>query len=287
MTPQTILEDMLAFELLSGSRLEEFFDIGMWRMAKEVVTQAVHFEFASSTPRTEHVEFANEMMERDMFRLPFSAVLYTGDCIPKTGIVAEQVSESGKPLEGLSWFVVAPAMDRDGNSYSLPLMVAQLDARDHASGLPTSMARGTVDWKSMTTMPHASRKTGRVWGEEDYHAGSEKALQMIMGGTALMMSKDVDVRVDVAPAKLNAKRLAQGKPEVRERRVILIRPEHRDKYKDMSTAFGQTKASPRMHWRRGHFRRVRDDLIVPVAPSLVGAREGVAIAQPKAYEVSQ
>lgn len=222
-----------------------------------------------------------------MFRLPFPVVLYTGNCIPKTGIVAEQLVEPGKPLEYLCWFVVAPAMDRDGNTYSLPLMVAHLDARDHASGLRTNIAHGTVDWKSMTTMPHASRKTGRVWDEDDYHAGSEKALQMIMGGTALMMSKDIDVRVAAAPSKLNAKRLAQGKPEVRERRIILIRPEYRDKYRDASTEFGRTKTSPRMHWRRGHFRRIRDDLVVPVAPSLVGARDGAVVVPPKTYEVSQ
>lgn len=271
MTPQGILEDMHRFEALAGPRLDEFFDSGMWKIAKETVAASAHFEFAGAAPKIEHIEFADEMMARGLFRLPFSAVLYTADVIPKTGIVCSSAPEGHR--DGLVWFVVAPAMDRAGGNYSLPLMVARLDSRDHATGEPVALSAGTIDWKSMTTMPHASRRTGRQWTEQDYEAGSEKALRMIMGGTALMMSKDVETRVEAAPAKLNARRTSQGRPEIRERRIVVIRPERQAHFKTAASEFAGLRCSPRMHWRRGHFRRIREDLIVPIAPMLINANE--------------
>ncbi len=272
MTPQSILEDMDTIERLAGDRFGDKFDVGMWNAARVTVGVAVHFEFASAIPKVEHVEFADEMMERGLFRLPFESVLYTGEAIPKTGILANQDFDGG---DGLLYFIVGPATDRDGAQYSIPILVCQLDDRDHATGATVPLSRGTVDWASITKNPHHSRKTGRQWGEEDYGAGSEKALRMIMGGTALMMSKDVETRTEDAPVKLNKRREEQGRPLIRERRVVVIKPDRRASYANAATDFAGHKSSPRMHWRRGHFRNLRSGMVIPVAPSIVNADPAV------------
>lgn len=270
MTPQSILEDMARMEAKCGDRLSDFFDVGYWRCARDAVSTAVHFEFASACPKAEHIEFAEQMMEHDLFRLPFETVLFTGEPIPKTGILAFQYVENGK-VNGLMWFTIAPAIDRDGESFSAPLMVAQLDARDHATGDPTHISRGTVDWASITKARHASRKTGKPWDDETYNTASEQSFSFIIGGTAMMMSKDVETRTETAPTKLNKRREQQGKPLIRERRVVVIKPERRASYANAAAEFAGLRSSPKMHWRRGHFRRVREDLIVPVAPSIINA----------------
>lgn len=274
MTPQSILEDMTTVERRMGDRFDKLFDVGMWTAARIHIAEAVHFEFASAIPKVEHIEFADEMMERGLFRLPFESVLYTGDAIPKTGILAGADVKNGA-LDGLLYFVIAPGIDNDGTPYSIPILVCQLDSRDHATGAPVALSKGTVDWASITKNPHSSRKTGRQWSEEDYGAGSEKALRMIMGGTALMMSKDVETRTEAAPVKLNKRREEQGRPLIRERRVVVIKPDRRASYANAAADFAGHKSSPRMHWRRGHFRNLRSGMVIPVAPSIVNADPAV------------
>lgn len=285
MTPQSILEDMSRIERRAGERFAEMFDVGMWKAARAHIEMAVHFEFASAIPKVEHVAFADEMMERGLFRMPFEAVLYTGDAIPKTGILVGEVVENGA-LEGLVYFVIAPGIDADGTQYSIPILVCHLDSRDHATGAPRPLSKGTVDWASITRSPHASRKSGRQFTQEDYGERSENALRMIMGGTSLMMSKDVETHTEPPPTKLNKRREEQGRPLIRERRVVVIKPERRASYTNAAAEFAGLRSSPKMHWRRGHFRRVREDLIVPVAPSIINAAPD-AKPSTKQYRVEQ
>lgn len=68
MTPQSILEDMARFEARAGDRLGEFFEASMWKIARDTVSDAIHFEFAASSPKSEHIEFADDMMARGHFR---------------------------------------------------------------------------------------------------------------------------------------------------------------------------------------------------------------------------
>lgn len=286
MTPQSILEDMTALERYAGAKFPTVFNMEMWQIARESVEAAVHFEFGEARPKSEHIEFADAMMDRGLFRLPFEAVLYTGGAIPKTGIVASCAIAEDNILERFSWFVVSPTTTRDGGTYSVPVMVATLEARDHETRAPVPLSRGTVEWKSMTTEEHHSRSTGRLWTEDDYAEGNQKALRMIMGATALMMSKDVDTRTEAAPTKLNKRREEQGRPLIRERRIVVIKPERRASYANAASDFAGHKTSPRMHWRRGHFRQLQSGTVIPVAPSIVNADASVR-PMAKQYRVQQ
>lgn len=81
--------------------------------------------------------------------------------------------------------------------------------------------------------------------------------------------RGVDVSdVVKAPKFINAKRAAKGKPPLFSYRVLTIDvtkariPGH--------VALGGSHASPRLHWRRGHIRRLASGVVTRVKPCLVG-----------------
>lgn len=270
MTPHGILDGMSAIESMVGDRLEDYFDVGVWNTSRILLADlAVDFDFRGAIPETSHVEFANDLIDRDLFRLPFAVVMYRANALPETAIVAMQ----GGADYRLKFVTFGPVKFEDGGSGYAPLLTLAL------TNGPCASAR--IDWKSVTRINHRSRKTGREWEEQDYHEAGDKVLNFVLGGTVLLMSKDVETVTVPAPDKLNKARERKGRIPIRESRIIKISAHARSNQERAAREF----ASPRMHWRRGHFRRVREDLIVPVAPTIVGAREGV-IAQPKTYEVS-
>lgn len=273
MTPHGVLEDVRTLVALLPRAIQAF-DGHALADAARAVGRSVHFEFGNTAPLVEHQEFANDLLARGLFRLPFDTVFLTGAAIPKTGIVATQELRDGR-LVRLSWYIVAPAVVGSEHSLGVPLMWGEL--------VGENLAKGTVNWRSLTTQPHGSRKTGRSWTEDDYAAGADKALLWILTTTVLLMSKDVEVEVETPSERMNRRRSAAGKVPVGERRIVRIRLERRRAY---ATAVHDFRSSPKMHWRRGFFRRVRDDLIVPVAPTIVNARPDQKPLA-KRYEVTE
>lgn len=274
MTPHGTLEDIRTLVSLLPKAVQTF-DTDALSDAARAVARSVHFEFGNIAPLVEHQEFANDLLANGMFRLPFDTVFLTGNAIPKTGIVATQEVADGK-LNRLSWYIVAPAIIGGEAEVGVPLMSGELVGDD--------LAHGRVNWRSLTTQPHGSRKTGRTWSEDDYASGADKALLWILTTTVLLMSKDVDVAVERPSGKMNRERERKGKLPVAERRVVKIKMEKRAAYATSVDDFRSGKSSPRMHWRRGHMRTIRPGVVVPVAPSIVNASPDSRPA-PKSYEV--
>jgi hypothetical protein len=83
------------------------------------------------------------------------------------------------------------------------------------------------------------------------------------------------------PIRLNAKRQAKGGPPIFGYRWITIDP---TQIKLPGYSADGSHASPRLHWRRGHIRRLGDGRIVMVRPCLVGdvSRGGVE----KSYRIT-
>lgn len=90
-------------------------------------------------------------------------------------------------------------------------------------------------------------------------------LALLLSAFCLMTTAAFDERVVPAPKSLNKAREAKGKPPLFEHRLITLRP-----WAKPEVAGGGTHASPRLHWRRGHSRRLRSGSYVAVAPCLVG-----------------
>lgn len=265
MTPHGILEDMGRLEGLFRESLFDQFSPEAWDLAKHMLERAVVFEYGPATPSGEHSQFGSELFDKRLFRLPFKAVFYTANAIPKTAVLAYEVDDGDDYKLFMITFGPVGIQGHD-TFMSSPLLTAKM-RWDAEKG-------GWIDWKSCTPGKHAhSRKTGRQWEEDDYAKAIDRVVGFTLGATALLLSKEITTEVVAVPAKLNKKREAKGRLPVRERRVIRIKPEHRAAHAASAAGYGE-RASPRMHWRRGHFRQVREDLVIPIAPMIINANEG-------------
>ena len=88
--------------------------------------------------------------------------------------------------------------------------------------------------------------------------------------------------ISLAPsAKLNRKRVAAGRPPLFEYRVLNLRSSGGSEHENMGTSH----ASPRLHYRRGHIRRLQNGRKTWVRPHMVGdASRGNVV---KDYKLSQ
>lgn len=283
MTPHGVISDIRTATKAGHSR---HWHSDMLIEAVQVIATAVHFDFGAIKPLTAHVQFGHDMLSRGLFRLPFETIFLTGQTIPYTGICIRQTVE-GDYLKRLELFTCAPARSADlAIDYAMPSLWGELVVAD---GEIDMIAHGTVNWKSMTVDPHRSRTTGREWTADDYHEASEKVLNFVEGAVSFLMAKDIEARLEPAPDKLNNRRIAQGKFPIGPRFVVRVRPEAREAYRRAADGDG---AHPGVicHFRRGFFRdlgfpRKKDgERIIPVAPTIVGARDD-AKPMVKRYEV--
>lgn len=253
MTPQGILEDMDRFEALAGPSISKLFDAEGWQGARDAAQRAVHFEFSGAEPTQEQIEFGDDIVSRGLFRLPFDLVLYTPSFVPKCGIAAAQWSD-----DKIGWYVFDEVPIPGERPCILPVTAARM------------AERGFKGYYLAQTSLVLSRVIV-AWDEKDHREMNETALRVVLGCTALMMSKDVDTRTEAAPDKPNRRREEQGRPLIRERRIVTIKTERRAFYAGAAAQAASHKSSPRMHWRRGHFRQLQSGAVIPVAPSIVNA----------------
>ena len=284
MTPHGILDDIDRLRSTLGDRLGEYWHEGDLADAATMIARAVAFEFGEACPLSEHLTFADEMLSRGLMRLPFECVLMTATAIPETGIVVRQ-NVSDNVLRRMQWFVVAPS-EIDGARLHVPLMWGELVSDD---GSPDLHNHGIVNWRSITTVRHSSRKTREPWSDETYQTASEKVVSFLCGASVLLISKDVEVSTIAVPDRLNKKREKRGRRPIGERRIVRIKLDRRSAYTSASDDF-RSGRSVSMHFRRGHFRTLSKDreipLIVPVAPTIVGAKDD-AVPMAKTYRISQ
>lgn len=109
----------------------------------------------------------------------------------------------------------------------------------------------------------------------EFDRGDPPALFVgIVGGfvasaLAALSSRGPEIRTLPAPKFLNKQRAKKGKPPLFEYRIVEIPAWAKAKAEDL----GSTHASPRLHWRRGHERRLGGGRKTFVHAHLVGAAE--------------
>jgi hypothetical protein len=273
--PHNILEGMAAVEAAAGDQLSITFEQSVWKGTKASIAEAVDFDFGNAVPERAHMEFADGLLDRGLFRLPFPEVLFRGRAMPHSAVLASQQPDSQFILICTT---IGPVQSRDGSLNAMgPLLALGLKG--------TCLADMHVDWKSCTVSDHHSRKTGQPWAKDTYDEKTEMVLSWVCGLTALLMSKDIDVTTETPSPRLNRDRIAKGKPPIQESRVIRIRQHARDTQRLAFDDYRSGRSSPIIHWRRGHFRRIKDDVVVPIPPTIVGAREGVEPPAKKGYRI--
>lgn len=288
-TPQHVIESIDSLSKSDAFRTEEI------ALVRPLLDQAVLFTFPDVGAIDEHCAFAIDLYERGLFTLPFpvTALSFERDLGPPLGrrggmivlhmddakrISAISCSECEDPKDGLSAIPVAVV---------LRAVVAKAGPRE-----------GTIQ-EELTASLVNDKIAAAMFGPGE--AGREKMRGRVLNNTVnamalvvMLMSKGVSTEQIKASDKLNKARAKRGKPPIRDRYVVKIdaggtRTIH---HADGSTSdiTGHERGSPRMHWRRGHFRTLYrgsdEERIVPVAPALIGANGMADVVRTKAYEVS-
>jgi len=105
--------------------------------------------------------------------------------------------------------------------------------------------------------------------EQYFRQEANNCWALVLVATGLLMAKGAEIRTTKEPVALNKKRIKKGKLPIKEIHEIIIRVGSNVMRADgTSSEPGSTK---RMHWRRGHIRRLASGEITNVRPCLVGA----------------
>lgn len=219
--------------------------------------------------------FGWSLVEKNLFRMPFDHLLIE---------VPNWNDEAG---DGTAFFhasqLIGAAYDQHGAEVSrgpddVQVLVTWMrlirDARDRRSkfiGLP---AMFWLDMSSTVVTEYDWVRTeSKDWTLDAAHALMDIIRHVLLAFVALVNSKSVLVTNRQSPAKLNKARLRRGLPPIYEHTVVDLPARELSSRVDL----GGTHASPRLHWRRGHFRRWKEG-VIPVSPCLVGSIEDGLIA---------
>lgn len=207
-------------------------------------------------PSDNLVGFANDLLMEDQFALPseatvFSLVTETGikwvvQCIEARGIARDYI---GRYQINGAVFCSSPLMRRH-TDLLVPLAAFQLE-RSESRISPI-------------------RNDDKVTKNLAVDAGKSGIIILKMSIAALA-SRDVVQTVVKAPEKLNKARAAKGLPHLGEYRVITIDEEIKKKIRDQMITGTRDRMPVRLHFRRGHPRRLQSGKRVLVAPCIVGS----------------
>jgi len=102
---------------------------------------------------------------------------------------------------------------------------------------------------------------------------SQETVNDLVALVAMLDAEGIERREEIAPNRLNEKRIKRGKPPIKDCTTIFIKVG-----KKVVKASGEnihgTHASPRCHWRRGHLRHLPSGEIVKVRPCMVNVGSG-------------
>jgi hypothetical protein len=223
-----------------------------WNTIKGQLAIAVPFTFSNVQAENAHLEFGGTLLENKMLVLPFESVLISADKFPKTALMAGIARER----------LVVVAFGRFGypgapENVTCPFCVS---ASDVAFG---------VDNPLIHVSPILAGADDNVYDNGLW------AFQEALAFLTLLLSKEIDHRIEPAPVKLNAKRARMGRPPIPERHTITIRKDILRTFSGNSSSTQGSPASPIMHWRRGHLRHLSNGSVLKIAPTVVNAQDAV------------
>ena len=275
-----------------------------WRTAKALpgllalIKQAVLFDFGTVHASPEHKDFAVDLYERKLFGLPFPVTAFAFEGTPHVNpaIPTQRIGGGMMILHmdekrGLHAIMCTEQRDEHGRSIGgIPIGVVMGAKLSNPTGDSVDITEATYPVMSDDIMAMMYGSAGPE-GHDLMRQRVCSNLVGCMGMTVMLMSHGVTTERRDAPDKLNKARERKGKPAIRESYVVRL--SLGDTYRIATEAgeesiAGHVRGSVRMHWRRGHFRTIRrgtdNELVVPVAPALIGANEN---AEPirKAYAV--
>lgn len=227
------------------------------------VGSAIQFDFGDVTPipDEEWIEmqnYAGELIDEGLFRLPFNRCFYSFKVNNVDNSIC--VEQHGDKL----WFLMTVGM---GHMSIFAVMV-------YCVSLEPSGGKNWINIENVVSLPHPLAR--RFFQEKGAKVASEMFGNMISDGarsflslTMMLSAHGVEQIVAPPPHKLNKARARAGKPPIGEIREIIIR--QGKKTYSVSGQESGLHASRRLHWRRGHLRKLPSGKVTNVRPCLVGS----------------
>lgn len=228
------------------------------------IANAVSFHIENTSPLFDnaHLLFGNDLLNKKIGRYPFPSIFLSFEDNKRTGLSIQQFSPDDcckADYSGL--FISTYAMHSDGQCTPTALALVNLDEQQ---------VKHFALVKNMEYFERAAKLNNISSAKEFIVYVNDYGLKIAESFLSLTMSKNTYIELEEAPERLNRKRQRQGKLPIAEVRRIKIAMNEKLVSKRRQ---GGTHASPIMHWRRGHMRRLENGKIVPVAPTIVNASD--------------
>lgn len=209
---------------------------------------------------TELLEYAHELAQHDILKLPFNPVYYSWS------------------NSGLIYGIFIAKVSADLNDFNAIFFLANKK--------PLQLVlMGNISIKEFGKFPKVGENlqlalTGKIlYGSPNFeftHENAETELYQIgcyyaLIFTALMESTHVKTRKTEVGVKLNQKREKRGLPKIMPFHTVYFEVDGKE-YSTGGVAQGSS-SQKRMHWRRGHIRKLSSGKITHVRPCLVGGIE--------------
>jgi hypothetical protein len=240
----------------------------------ELTKRARVFDFGTLRPSEEHIDFALELYDKSLFRLPYPITAFHVMADDGHGALVVMAQQEPKLMASVVFVNIGPDPKKPAG-----LMPAVLSSENvHASVLSTKKD----DYVSRLLLSQSLfRRTMGPGFLDEMVQWSDFCTVQCMGFVAMLMSKGVETTHIPAPTKLNKARAKQKKPPIGERYVVTI---NLKAVRHGDGELGHTRGSPCPHWRRGHMRRwtttTGEPRLIPIPPTLVAVREDCPVATP-------
>lgn len=214
-------------------------------------------------------KYSCDLIEHDMFRLPYPTVYYSYEFSGITGILATQ---TGPRTFELYMFAARK------NPFMIGLVVAgQVEFVLEPDGKVANFYLRTKKlFQHLSVEPMVEDVDVKI---------VEEGGRFLIALTALMQSNHTRTRKHDVGLKLNQKREKRGLAPIMPYHTVYFEVGGKNYGANGVAHGGGCHASPRMHWRRGHVRKLESGKIAHVRPHLVGgAGASVQVAKPK-YEL--
>lgn len=245
-----------------------------------------HFDFGSIDPVPDDEWkglqlYSFDLIENDLFDVPYEAFSFAWSQTLPTGATVDRIAACLKlpgemaghpemPVVGLECWLFSSAMHEGQRAY-------------HCMHTAFSALQSKQTGKLMVLEPEIMPMQQSGIRHKPDQSELDLAPSLVGDMTALVAllhADGVSMRTSPAPMRLNKVRAAKGKVAIGPLSQVFVNVGKRQVAPSGVTV--GSHASPRMHWRRGHVRRLQDGKITNVRPCLVGS---VGSAEPRDYKV--
>jgi hypothetical protein len=262
------LRQLEAGRHLLSEHVAEKFPWGLW--ASEL-RSAHKFVFRVRPDHMELSDFGAGLVGHGLFRLPFKSCSYEWrDPVQPEGtnVVIMHVEERSADEYLIFWLGMCEAAD-----VVAPQDTGMLVVRDHGREFSYKELCESKTIEIGTVFRDGAEEIMEMTREQFlFQQGTDAGVSImyLLGFTTGLMSNGVTRRTVEVPERVTERRIRDGKAPLWTHSVVDLRESVSVAARDGHSG---DRAGPRAHWRRGHFRRLAEGKVVPVAPCLVAGSE--------------